>query len=412
MSSFNSSSYLPRSTRGLLTKVASASAPTVLSRQAVGRATRRLATGLIATTMLSIPVGAATKVACVGNSITYGMGIPDQPRQSYPARLQDSLGASYTTSNFGVSARTLLKNGDLPYWKEQAYTNSMSFAPNIVVIELGTNDSKLGLNWRPHGKEFVADYKAFVDSYAKLATKPKIWLCLCPPANNPSWDMYDTTLVRQVNPKILEVALAKGVGVIDLHTHMSNSAWFQSDKVHPNATGAARMASVIKALIAAPPKTLGATLALTNNELRAPTAAGYQWYRNDTMLAGETNSYIPLRAKGVYKASLKVEAGSESRVVTQSFDYTASGVLERSAGPVLHIGASRGVLRIESEGDLPATMSIEVRDLSGAVALRRELRGSGRFVEVRDAALAGRGVGLVRVSGAGIEKTEIVLMGD
>lgn len=373
---------------------------------------RGFATGMLATALFSVAAEAATKVACVGNSITYGMGIPDQARQSYPARLQESLGSAYTTSNFGVSARTLLKNGDLPYWKESAYTNSLSFAPNIVVVELGTNDSKLGLNWRPHGKEFVADYKAFVDSYAKLASKPQIWLCYCPPANNPSWDMYDTTLVRQVNPKILEVALAKGVGLIDLHTAMSGGGLFQSDNVHPNATGASKMASTIKALITAPLKTLGATLALTNNSLQAPSAAGYQWYRNDTLLAGATSQSIPLQYKGVYKASLKIEAGSDSRVITQTFDYAASSVVGKRAGPELHIGASRGALRIESEGDLPGTLLIEVRDLTGAMLLRRELRGTGRSVEVRDAALSGRGLGVVQVSGSNLDKTEIVLMGD
>lgn len=373
---------------------------------------RCLATGLIATTLLSIPAGAATKVACVGNSITYGMGIPDQPRQSYPARLQDSLGSAYTTSNFGVSARTLLKNGDLPYWKERAYTNSLSFAPDIVVIELGTNDSKLGLNWRPHGKEFVADYKAFVDSYAKLASKPKIWLCLCPPANNPSWDMYDTTLVRQVNPKILEVALAKGVGLIDLHTGMSGGGLFQGDNVHPNATGAIKMASIVKSLIAAPPKTLGATLALTNNNLHAPTAAGYQWYRNDTLLVGETANYTPLRIPGTYKASLKLEAKSESRVITQPFVYNASGILDRPVGGAFRIAVTGGVLRVESAGDLPGELSIEVRDVAGVSVLRRDVHTSGASMEIGGIGAAPRGIYLVRVKGPGLDLTENVILGN
>jgi len=371
-----------------------------------------LAAGVIATSLLSMSAWSATKVACVGNSITYGMGLSDQGKQCYPARLQDSLGSSYQTSNFGVSARTLLKNGDLPYWKESAYTNSQSFAPNIVVIELGTNDSKLGLNWRPHGSEFVSDYKAFVDSYAKLATKPRIWLCYCPPANNPSYDMYDTTLVKQVNPKIREVALAKGVGLIDLHTAMSGSGLFQSDNVHPNPTGAAKMASIIKALIAAPLKTLSPTAALSNNSLQAPASAGYQWYRNDTLLAGETSQSVPLQIKGVYKASLKLETGSESRVVTQSFEYTASGILDRSVGRRVRIGAGFGSLRIESEEVLPARLAVEVRDLSGSVVLRRNVVAEGKAVELRGWDPAVRKIGLVRVSGAGIEQTGIVILGD
>ena len=32
------------------------------------------------------------KVACVGNSITYGIGVSDPDKESYPARLQQMLG--------------------------------------------------------------------------------------------------------------------------------------------------------------------------------------------------------------------------------------------------------------------------------------------------------------------------------
>ncbi|MBN1559648.1 hypothetical protein JW998_05320, partial [candidate division KSB1 bacterium] len=35
------------------------------------------------------------KVACVGNSITYGAGIADQVNDSYPAQLQKLLGDGY-----------------------------------------------------------------------------------------------------------------------------------------------------------------------------------------------------------------------------------------------------------------------------------------------------------------------------
>src|SRR5579885_3646478 len=61
------------------------------------------------------------RVACVGDSITYGAGIKDREHNSYPAQLQKLLGDGYEVRNFGVNGRTLLSKGDLPYVKERTY---------------------------------------------------------------------------------------------------------------------------------------------------------------------------------------------------------------------------------------------------------------------------------------------------
>src|SRR3954471_14932652 len=130
---------------------------------------------------LGISIAAAPlKVACVGDSITEGTFLSNPALESYPAR----LGKLYSTSefvvrNFGVSGRTLLKQGDFPYWKETAFTNSQTFGPDIVVIQLGTNDGK-PYNWR-YGTNFISDYKAMVALYQNLPSAPKLYLCApCP----------------------------------------------------------------------------------------------------------------------------------------------------------------------------------------------------------------------------------------
>ena len=64
------------------------------------------------------------------------------------------LGPGYEARNYGVSGRTLLKKGDFPYWNENAYRQSREWNPDIVVIQLGTNDSK-PQNWR-HSTNFYS----------------------------------------------------------------------------------------------------------------------------------------------------------------------------------------------------------------------------------------------------------------
>ena len=50
------------------------------------------------------------RVACVGDSITYGHGIRDREHDTYPAILDSLLGDKFDVQNFGVSGTTTLKN--------------------------------------------------------------------------------------------------------------------------------------------------------------------------------------------------------------------------------------------------------------------------------------------------------------
>ena len=57
------------------------------------------------------------KVACIGDSVTYGSGIEDRDNNSYPAQLQKMLGDEYVVGNFGKPGATLLVKGHRPYFK-------------------------------------------------------------------------------------------------------------------------------------------------------------------------------------------------------------------------------------------------------------------------------------------------------
>ena len=61
------------------------------------------------------------KVACVGNSITYGTGLSDRATQSYPVKLQKLLGERYEVENFGKPGATLLNQGHRPYTRQEEY---------------------------------------------------------------------------------------------------------------------------------------------------------------------------------------------------------------------------------------------------------------------------------------------------
>jgi acyl-CoA thioesterase-1 len=189
------------------------------------------------------PSGDAIRVACVGDSITFGAGIPDREHNSYPAQLQKLLGDGYQVRNFGVSGATLLKNGDKPYWKEKAFEEAKEFKPNVVIIKLGTNDSK-PQNWS-HKDEFLADARDLIAAFADLDSKPKVYVCRPVPAFPGNFGIRDQVIHEEVIPLLDEAAKAKGAKVIDLYKALGEHANLFPDKVHPNAEGAKLIAEAI-----------------------------------------------------------------------------------------------------------------------------------------------------------------------
>lgn len=75
------------------------------------------------------------KVACVGNSITYGYTLPDRETNAYPAKLQKMLGDDYVVGNFGKSGATLLNKGHRPYMQQEEYHKAIDL-PVISLLSI------------------------------------------------------------------------------------------------------------------------------------------------------------------------------------------------------------------------------------------------------------------------------------
>ena len=191
----------------------------------------------------------AVRVACIGNSITFGAGIRNRSRDSYPSALARMLGDSYWVKNFGVSARTMLNKGDHPYMNEPAYKNALAFNPNIVVIKLGTNDSK-SFNWK-YKADFMKDAQTMIDAFKGLPSQPKIYLCYPSKAYLTGDGINDDIISKEIIPMIKKLAKKNDLSVIDLHTAMDGMPELFPDRIHPNEKGAQVMAKAVYQSISA-----------------------------------------------------------------------------------------------------------------------------------------------------------------
>jgi lysophospholipase L1-like esterase len=199
--------------------------------------------GVVLWLALASGAGAAEpiRVACVGDSITKGVGTTKG--NAYPAQLGRMLGDKWLVQNFGVSGATLLKHGDKPYQKQAAFTNALAFHPDIVVIKLGTNDTKPA-NWGLKA-DFVADYKDLIRQFAELPSHPRFFLCH-PAAvvGGGKWDINEAGVLAII-PLVDQVAAELKAGVVEIHAALKDHPEMVPDRVHPNTAGATVIATAV-----------------------------------------------------------------------------------------------------------------------------------------------------------------------
>jgi lysophospholipase L1-like esterase len=124
-----------------------------------------------------------------------------------------------------------------------AYQNATNYAPDIVTIKLGTNDSK-PQNWR-YRDQFGRDLGDMIDVFAKLASHPRIFVCLPVPAYGLQYDINPEIIKNEIIPIIRQVARQKGVTTVDVYTPLSGHPDLFPDLVHPNNAGAVMIAATL-----------------------------------------------------------------------------------------------------------------------------------------------------------------------
>ena len=186
------------------------------------------------------------KVACLGNSVTYGAGLQNRLANAYPAVLQQLLGDGYDVRNFGRNGATLLNKGHNPYRKTPEFAAAIHFRANIYVIHLGLNDTD-PRNWNAYRNDFKKDYSGLIDTLRAADSSTKIFVCLMTPIfhEHPRFQSGTRDWHRAIQEEIRQVAAANGAQLIDLHTPMHPFPHLFPDALHPNAHGATILAQTV-----------------------------------------------------------------------------------------------------------------------------------------------------------------------
>lgn len=193
------------------------------------------------------------RIACVGDSITYGHGTSSWPKNSYPSVLQGLLGEAYHVNNYGVSSYAVQDTSDRPYMTLAHYQESLAYAADVVVFMMGSNDAKPE-NWIS-ADAFREDLLTILDSYGDAE------IVLCTPAaaffldgQTEGVTNHDIQplVVEQIAEVCRQVAQERGYQLIDIHAFTAeHPEWFAKDGVHPSNEGAAGIAQQVAAALTA-----------------------------------------------------------------------------------------------------------------------------------------------------------------
>lgn len=184
-----------------------------------------------------------TRIACVGASITFGLGLPDRRENCYPAVLGRLLGEEYQVRNFGYAGATAGRHSQEPYWRTPSMTSTERFEPHQVVIALGTNDAQHQyLEWLNF---FEQDLSDLATHFMELPTVRRVSLVLPPPVFEPLAEISIKRLDDAVRPAVSRVADSLGMPSIDGYAPFLNRPELFPDNLHPNVEGARLLAELV-----------------------------------------------------------------------------------------------------------------------------------------------------------------------
>ncbi|HEL1556536.1 esterase [Streptococcus suis] len=176
----------------------------------------------------------AVKVATVGDSLTYGYGLENREKDAYPCILAEKLGHHYQVSNYGLSGRSLQSTADFPYFKEKNAQLSLESEADIVIIMIGSNDSRAPY-W--NRERFIREYKEMAERYANLSSQPDVYLVIPPFVPTSRFGLNNQIIEDELQKIIQQIGNELTLPVINLYPLTKGHLEYYSDGLHLTPLG-------------------------------------------------------------------------------------------------------------------------------------------------------------------------------
>ena len=177
-------------------------------------------------------------IACVGDSLTAGHYWANE---SYPTKLAGMVEDTYEVENCGVNGISITGYGgswddpEMRYIKQDVYTKSVNFKPDIFAIMLGTNDAT---GWAKAEATFDEYYHILLDSYIEQFPLAKFIMMVSPPTKDGNqFGIPNQTIKDEINPRQRDLAEEYGFEILDLREEFEAVSDYETKYLRPNNDG-------------------------------------------------------------------------------------------------------------------------------------------------------------------------------
>lgn len=255
------------------------------------------------------------RVACIGSSTTQGAGTSSQLYKSWPIQIRTNLGSAYYTENLGVSGTTMQNIAGQAWTETNQYNYAKLLNPNIVLMALGGNDTKL-FNW--DATRFRSDYINRIAEFKALPTHPEVYMCMPGKIRPNSYGLNDSVMINYELPIVRDISKTYMIPVIDYNTVTSPLAVasYFPDGVHGNDDGAKLIADKIAEVLLTPKPVISLE---TAGSYTYRTFYEHRWYLNGTLIENSNNQTITATQSGVYNVAVKISSTEDHVLVSQPY---------------------------------------------------------------------------------------------
>ena len=228
------------------------------------------------------------KIACIGDSVVYGYGVPEAREEKVWTTLLEKLlngGAAeeaaqdmdnesepeseaaedtvFEVRNYGLNGQSVIAGAFVPYAQINSplYQEMTGWQPDAVFLHIGGNDSHRDI-W--DAEKFAQDYETLVQDVISRCGRKHVCLMAPPLARDEAgaqrmtkYGLQNDVIRDEINPVIRRTAEKLGTDIIDiammfieLPKMMDDCPPLYYDEIHPNEAGNELVADAAYAIAA------------------------------------------------------------------------------------------------------------------------------------------------------------------
>ncbi len=188
--------------------------------------------------------GSPQKIACVGDSLTYGFGLVQREKYSYPSQLEKRLSSDYEIRNFGINGACATP-GNRDFYLNNNVKEIVDWNPDILLVMLGSNDSKESV-WISE-ELYLSGLVGIIEAVRGCNTS--VVLVTPPPCRPNPYGIRDSVIREKILPSLEILSAREGYPLIDVYSALDKSQNLFIDNIHLSRKGYARLSDRLAAYL-------------------------------------------------------------------------------------------------------------------------------------------------------------------